>query len=618
MATASDTQGKSGVISRVGSFVLGRRLASGQESSERLSNVTALAVLSSDALSSVAYATEELLLVLVLVVAGVMWSVPIALAIIALLVILTFSYRQTIRAYPEGGGAYNVAKENLGTRAGLVAASGLLIDYVLTAAVSITAGVAALTSAYPGLREIRVEIGLSALALLMLVNLRGVRSTGRIFTIPTLAFVASMLALLGGGIYTVWRGNTPAAPVVTPGEGAALGAVSVLLLLRAFSSGSTALTGIEAMANGTKMFKPPEAGNARVTLLWMGAILAVLFFGVTWFAQEFHIVPVDNETVISQIAGVVFGDGPFYYVIQFSTMMILLLAANTAFSGFPRVVSLLGRDRYLPHQFAGTGRRLVYSNGILLLAVLSGVLMVVFGGDVHRLIPIYAVGVFMSFTLSQAGMFRHWLRERGYGWQWSAVINGTGAVVTGVALIVIAVTKFAHGAWAVIVLVILILYLFYSIRRHYEKVARELSLEGYQPSAVPIRHTVVIPVSGVHRGVLNAVAYARSVSADVRAVYVCTNPAEAEALLRKWQTYVPDIPLTVINSPYRLVLRPFLLYLDEIRGADSPFITVVIPDFIPMHWWEWLLHSQTAWLFRLSLMFRRNLAVVSVHHQLSR
>lgn len=610
---AADQPPSRGPWSRLGEAVFGRRLPSSDESKERLSKVAGLAVLSSDVLSSTAYATEELLLVLVLGGAGALaWSVPVSLSIVGLLAVLTISYRQTIRAYPQGGGAYNVAKANLGTEASLVAAAGLLIDYVLTVSVSTTAGIAAITSAFPDLRPYRVYLAVAAILVLLLVNLRGVRTTGRMFTVPTLLFIGTMLMLIGVGLYKLLT-DQPLPP--SPELPAATAGVTVFLIFRAFSAGTTALTGMEAISNGVYVFKKPEATNARTVLLWMALILGVLFTGVTWLAHELQVTPSPDQTVVSQIARTMLGIGPLYYLVQIVTLTILLVAANTAYSGFPRVASVLAKDSFLPRQLSTPGWRLVYSNGIILLSLLAVVVVSVFGGDVHRLIPLYVVGVFISFTLSQSGMVRHWLRERGHGWRWSAAVNGVGATLTGFALVIIAATKFTHGAWAVILLLLLFLLMFRSIRRHYEMVARELSLEGYTPRAVPMQHTVLIPVAGVHRGVLEALAYARTMSASVRAVYVCTDPATESAVREKWEQYVPDVPLEVIHSPYRLVIRPFLRFLDEVR-SDNRIVTVIIPDFVPMHWWEWLLHSQTSWFMQLALAFRRGVAVTSVHHQL--
>lgn len=603
-------------MARFAGFLLGSRLPTSRQVTERLSNLAALGVLAANPLSSVAYATEEMLLVLVLgPVAALTWSAPLALAIVGLLAILTVSYRQTIHAYPQGGGAYNVARENLGLRAGLAAASGLLIDYVLTVAVSIAAGVAAITSAYSGLRPYKVELALFAIVVLTLINLRGVRSTGRLSTVPTLAFIGILVALLITGVvrYVVLGTPVPAAPEAAD----ALAGVGLFLLLRAFAAGCTALTGIEAIANAVGVFKPPESKNAGRTMLWMALILAGLFIGITYFARRLGVVPAADQTVVSQIARLVFAGSPAYYVVQIATVGVLGLAANTAFSAFPRVTYLLGRDRYLPQQLSDTGRRLVFSNGIILLAVLSFGVVVAVGVNVHALIPLYAVGVFLSFTLSQAGMVVHWRRVREPGWRRGALINGTGAVVTCAALIVIAATKFTNGAWAVILFVSFTLWLFYAIHRHYLMVAKDLSLEGFTTPPPPPKHTVIIPISGVHRAALNAVIYAKALSTDVRAVHVCADESEGEALRAKWRQYVPDVPMEVIHSPFRNVVGPFLRYVDSVRRADQQqLITVVIPEFVTRHWWEIFLHHQMAWVFRVALMFRRSIAVTSVPHHL--
>jgi amino acid transporter len=587
---------------------------------ERLSNLGGLAVLASDPLSSVAYATEELLLVLVLAGMGAIgWSVPLSLAIVGLLAILTISYRQTIRAYPQGGGAYNVARENLGTEAGLIAASGLLIDYVLTAAVSVAAAVAALTSAFPALAPDRVAIAVSVLIFLMVINLRGVKTTGRIFTVPTLMFVAIMLALILTGIVRFVLLDQPVpAGVPRPPLDDAVAAVTLFLLLRAFAAGCAALTGVEAIANSVRVFRPPETRNAARTMLWMAIMMGTLFVGITYLGHQLDIVPAADETVVSQIARVVFLNTPLYYGVQIATLLILVFAANTAYSGFPRVASVLGQDGFLPHQLSDTGRRLVFSNGIIGLTVLSSVLVVVVQARVHDLIPLYAVGVFLSFTLSQAGMVRHWYRLRGSNWLRSAFVNGVGASVTGTALLIIAITKFTHGAWLIMLLVPGTLFVFNRIHRHYALVAEQLSLEGYAPPIAPLKHTVVIPVSGVHRATLEAVAYAKALSSDVRAVYVASDDAQAEELRLKWQRHLPDVPLEIIQSPYRLVVAPFLKHLDQIRSDENQLVTVVIPEFVPFHWWQMFLHNQSAWMFRIALLFRRRVAFASVHHHLTR
>ncbi len=598
-------------------YVFGKRLPSHQAAEERLPNAAALAILSSDAISSVAYATEEILAVLVMGgVGATQWSMTVGVAIVGLLIILTISYQQLIRAYPSGGGAYTVAKENLGTPAGLLAASGLLIDYILTVAVSVSAGVAAMVSAFHWLSSFRVEMALLFLLILMVVNLRGVRETGRIFTLPTLLFVGSMFLMLAVGLVKYLLEGIPDISHVAPGSSETLNAVTLFLLMRAFSSGCTALTGIEAISNSTKVFRAPEVKHATRVLTWLAVILGILFVGTTFFASRYGIEPSTNQTVVSQLARLFLGHTPLYYILQITTLLVLLMAANTAFSGFPRLASMLGQDRYLPKQLSETGSRLVYTNGIILLTITSGILIAIFQGSVHRLIPIYAVGVFISFTLSQAGLVKHWLRLRGPGWIHGALINGLGAMATFIALWVIAITKFTHGAWVVTLLVPLFLWMFSRIHRHYEMVAEELSLDGFCPPVVPTRHTVIVPVSGMHRAVLKALAYSRSISADVRAVYIANDMTAAEALRDKWQKYAPDVSLEIIHSPYRMVINDLIKYLDNIQTQENTAITVVIPEFVPMHWWEMLLHSQTAWMLKASLLFRNRYAVTSVPHHL--
>lgn len=602
--------------SRIGNTVIGSRLPTAQLLEERLSNLGALAILSSDALSSVAYATEELLLILILGgSAALSWSMPITFAIVGLLILLVISYRQLIRAYPGGGGAYSVAKANFGDSLGLVSASGLLLDYVLTAAVSISAGVAALKSAFPALMLGKVELALIFLVFITVVNLRGVRETGRVFTVPTLVFVGSMAALLLVGLFRyLVLGQMHAPPVIANED---MATVSIFLLLRAFSSGCAALTGVEAISNSTSVFKNPAARNASRTLLWMGIVLATLFVGVTFLAGHTGITPLADETVLSQVAHEVFGTTPLYYLVQVSTLLILVMAANTAFSGFPRLASILSRDRYLPRQLADVGSRLVFSNGILLLAILAGVLLVTFGGNVHHLIPLYAVGVFLSFSIAQAGMVRHWVRHRGEGWIHGAVINGVSAVVTAIALSIIAITKFTHGAWLITLLVPAVLWMFSQIHKHYQLVSRSLTLEGYRPPTMPMKHVVVVPVSGVHRGVLNALAYARAISPHVRAVHIASDFPSAEDLAARWKKYVPGVPLEILYSPYRTVIRELLRYLETVQVQESSLVTVVIPEFIPVHWWEMLLHNQTATMLKLALLFRRRtIAVISVPQHL--
>jgi amino acid transporter len=583
---------------------------------ERLRKRVALAVFSSDAMSSVAYATEEILLVLVLAgTAALHLSLPIALAITALLAIVAISYQQTIHAYSNGGGSYIVARDNLGDVPGLVAGAALLVDYVLTAAVSVAAGVAAITSAVPALGAHKVAVGVACVAAIAFANIRGVRESGRLFAIPTYFFIVAFGVLLLGGAYRLLTGTMPPAPPVAPPAVEALG---WFLVLRAFSSGCTAMTGTEAISNGIPAFRPPESRNAAITLGWMAVILGTLFVGITLLAGALGVVPSEQETVVSQIARRLFGTGVLYYLIQAATALILVLAANTAFAGFPRLSSLLARDHFVPRQFATLGERLVFSNGIMVLAALAALLLIVFRGDTHALIPLYAVGVFISFTLSQSGMVRRWWRLRTGGWRHRLAINGVGALATGVVAVVIAATKFMHGAWIVVLVIPILVGTFLAMRRHYTNVAEQLSLEGWE-GPPPMQHTVLVLVGDVHRGVVRAVQYAQTLAtgASVRAVFVETDPARTARLEEKWGKWGQGVPLVVLSSPYRSLIRPFLDYVDTLqaRGADH-VVTVVLPEFIPGRWWQHILHNQTALLLKGALLFRRNTVVTDVPYLL--
>jgi amino acid transporter len=594
---------------------LGSPLPTAQSRHERLGKATALATFASDALSSVAYATEEILLVLILAgAAALSYSLPIAVAIAVLIVIVVSSYRETIRAYPHGGGAYIVSKENLGIYPGLVAAAALLIDYVLTVAVSVAAGVAAITSALPVLFPYRVWMCVDAVAAIAMANLRGIRESGKLFAAPTYFFIASMLGMIVygalGAIFD-FIGEAPYAPHPPGLEG-----VGLFLLLRAFAAGCTALTGVEAVSDGVPAFKPPEAHNARVVLTWLGVILIVLFLGLTYLAYDFGILPREGETVASQLARHVFGTGVIYYEIQIVTMLILLLAANTAFADFPRLAFFLARDRFIPRQFGTQGDRLVFSNGILILAGLAAALLVVFAGDTHALIPLYAVGVFLSFTFSQSGMVRRWLRLRESGWRWRAALNGVGAVVTGLVMVTIAVTKFSHGAWIVLILIPLLVVLFALMHRHYDDVARQLSLDDFTWPP-PMSNTVLVLVGDLHRGVITALQYAKTLSPSPKAVFVETDPERTRRLEEKWGKWGMGVPLIVLSSPYRSLLGPLNEYLDTLqRLGPNHMVTLVLPEFLPARWWQQILHNQTALLIKGTFLFRKNVVITDVPHHL--
>ena len=587
---------------------------------ERLGKAVALAVFASDPLSSVAYATEAILLVLILAgTAALSYSLPIALGIALLLAIVVVSYRQTVHAYPQGGGAYLVAKDNLGRSPALTAAAALLIDYVLTVSVSVAAGVDALTSAVPALHPFRVALCVAIIVVIATANLRGVRESGRLFAAPTYFFVACILGMVGYGIIGATFGWLPEAHYEPHPPG--LEGIGLFLLLRAYSAGCTALTGVEAVSNGVQALKPPEGRNAQAVLTWLGIVSITMFLGITYLAFDFGIIPGGTETVVSKIARRVFGSSPPYYAVQTSTMLILVLAANTSYADFPRLSSILSRDRFMPRQFGSQGDRLVFSNGILILSSFAIALLVIFGGDTQALLPLYAIGVFISFTLSQSGMVRRWLRLREQGWRWRIFVNGIGAVVTGVVLLTLAVTKFKEGAWIVVVVVPLLVLIFSVMHRHYEGVAQELSLEGFA-GPPEFQHTILVLIGDVHRGVVRAVQYAKTLAAPtaaVRAVYVEADPARTLKLEERWAKWGLGVPLVVLTSPYRSILRPVLEYIDQIQSrGDDQMVTIVLPEFLPRRWWQHALHNQTALLVKGALLFRKNIVVADVPYLLKR
>jgi len=598
-------------------LLVGPPLPTAQARHERLSKVTGLAVFASDNLSSVAYATEEILRVLILAGVGALTlAMPIGGAIAVVIAIVIFSYRQTILAYPQGASDYIVAKDNLGTVAGLVAGGALLIDYTLTVAVSVSAGIAALTSAVPALFPHRVTLCVAAIALIALGNLRGVRESGRLFAAPSYLFIAGFLGLIGVGLGRYVAGGLPPLPPSGPPPDPVT-PLTAVLVLRAFASGAVALTGIEAVADGVTAFKPPEVHNARAVLLALGAIMMTLFLGTTALASLLEVVPREEETVVSQLARHVFGGGPAYYYVQAVSMVILILAANTAFADFPRLAFFMARDGYLPRQFSNRGDRLVFSNGVLMLGLAAALLVVLFHGSTHALIPLYAVGVFTSFTLSQSSMVRRWWRTRPAGWAWRAAVSGAGAMTTGLVLLVVAATKFVDGAWIVVLLLTGLVAVFATIKRHYREVAEQLSLEGYA-GPPPMRHTVLVLVGDLHRGVVEALQYAKTLSPDAKAVYVELDPERTRKLEEKWQKHGLGVPLVVLTSPYRSLLGPLLEYIDHLQARNGRHVvTIVLPEFIPARWWQHLLHNQTALLIKGALLFRKNVIVTDVPYHLT-
>ena len=579
-----------------------------------------LGAFASDAISSVAYATEEMLLVLVAFGAAAMaWGPAVAGVIAALLAVVLISYYQTVHAYPAGGGAYNVARDTLGMYPALVAGAALVVDYILTVAVSVAAGVAAITSAIPTLHEHRTVLAIAAVVLLTLGNLRGVREAGWYFALPTYVFVLSILWLVGAGaMQLAERGSTAGdvvAPIV-PTEVAS--AVGLWVILRAFSAGSVALTGVEAIANAVPAFRDPAPRHAGMALTWLGLILGTLFAGITFLTFGFGISPRPDETVLSQLGSVVFGSTLAYALLQITTALVLLLAANTSFTGFPRLASLLGRDRFLPRQLAHLGDRLVFSNGIVILGMAAISLLVVFHADPHALIPLYAVGVFLSFTISQTGMVLRWRRRRDPGWAWRAAVNATGALATGTVLLVIASAKFTHGAWMVLVVIPLLVGVFLSIHRHYENVERQLRVDLTRPPH-GFNHTVLVPISGINHPVVLALQYARSLSARVRAVYVSLDAAETKQIQAQWDQWNPGIELVVLEPSYPTIIAPLLEYIDVVKNErDDDLVTVVLPEFVSRRWWHHMLHNQTALLLKGALLFRKDVVVTGVAYHLDR
>ncbi len=607
--------GLRGFLRDVKRLVLGPPIATRDESEERLSRTRALAVFSSDALSSVAYGTEQIMKVLLVAGTGALaLTVPLATVVVVLLAVVVLSYRQTIGAYPSGGGSYIVASENLGTLPGLTAAAALMTDYLLTVAVSVAAGVAAITSLAPPLLPWTVAMSLGAVAAIAIGNLRGLRNAGTVFAVPTYAFVAITYGLLAWGAYRLLDGGlqyVPPSSAVAPGSEA----LSLFLILTAFSQGCSAMTGTEAISNGVPAFRSPEPDNARATLVWMGLLLGSMFLGLSVLATHVGVRPAEAETVLSQLGRAVFGTGPLWVALQVATALILILAANTSFADFPRLASILARDGFLHRGFAFRGDRLAFSSGIVVLAALACVLLVVFEGSVDRLIPLYAVGVFTSFTLSQTGMVVHWWRHRDPNWRRSAVVNGAGAVATAAVTLIIATTKFLHGAWLVLLVIPLLIALFLGIHRYYSRLAPAQRPRDAELSEA-VRLRVVVPVSTLGLAARRAIAYARAIAGEdghVVAVHVVDDLAVGDAFRREWETRVPGLPLELIESPYRALVGPLVAYVETLRQAHpDDTVTVVIPELVPTHWWQRLLHNQNALRLKGELLFHPGVVVASV------
>lgn len=583
-------------------YLLGKPLSVKAIRHERLTNTQGLAIFGSDALSSTAYATEEILLVLVGAGAYLTFaSIPIAFCITILIFLIAVSYRQVIHAYPQGGGVYNVAKQNLGELPSLIGAASLLVDYILTAAVSIAAGVAAITSTFDGLYQHRVIIGILFIAFLAWMNLRGVRESGRLFSIPTYAFVASFAIMISYGIWRLFEGTLPVAPAITQ-QTESLGLLGIVMVLRAFAAGCTAMTGIEATSNGVQAFKSPEADNASKTLIYMAFILGSIFLGITVLGYYLHVTPSDSETVISQIARTLFGRNFFYFLIQGATALILLLAANTPFAGFPRVASQLAKDGYFPRQFLNLGSRLVFGNGIIFLSLVSALLIYLFQGKVHALIPLYAVGVFLGFSLSQWGMIRHWLKT-GQPNKRKIAINVVGLAATTIVLGIVFFFKFLHGAWMLVPAIAILVFWMKKIKSHYTETELALSLEGNPiPDIFPDK-TIIVLVSSLNRAALHAIKFAATLSpAHIQALHVAISNEDADSLRAKWAKQVPAVPIDILVDEYRDLIGPIIQYLKNAEKRwEGDSMIVILPELVPKNFWGRLLHNQTATYIRIAI-----------------
>jgi len=623
--TVLSRTGWTAALRRIRTLLIGRPISSEHEVHERLTKVKALAVFSSDNISSSAYATEEMMRILLIAgVSAFSLVMPLTLVIVLVLAIVATSYRQTIKAYPQGASSYIVASDNLGTLPGLTAAAALLIDYVLTVAVSVSAGVAAITSIAPVLFDERVLISIVIVVALMLGNLRGIRESGTIFMAPTYLYLVAVLGLIAWGLVRQASGDlgTFHAPASWLAQEGPAGALTIFLIARAFSSGAVALTGVEAISDGVPAFKPPEWKNARTTLTAAAIIFATLFVGISWLASAIHVVPDPNEeqTVLALIARHVTGEGPYLIVLQLATALILALAANTSFADFPRLSSFLARDGFMPRQFAFRGERLAFTTGIVALSALAAVLLFVFEASVTALIPLYTVGVFVAFTLSQTGMVMRWWRRREHGWRIGLLINGLGAATTAVIAIIVASTKFLTGAWLVLVMAPMLIALMLGIRRHYRAVERQVALDriphGKEVALEPI---VIVPIARLDRPARQAIAFANSISQHATALHITNDPDSAAALRERWPEWAGTTELVVVESPYRALVGPLLRYMDALQAQDPDRpIVVVLSEIVPRHWWENLLHNQTSLRLKLRLFGRRNTIVADVPYHLTK
>jgi len=620
-------------------WLIGKPLPTAEAHHQTISKKVGLAVFASDALSSTAYATDQILIVLAAVgAAAYIYSIEIAIAIVVLLAIVTISYQQTIHAYPSGGGAYIVSRDNLGENPAQVAGAALLVDYILTVAVSISAGVYQITSAFPELHDYKVWLALGFILIMTIINLRGVKESGLAFAVPTYFFVGATLLTLGLGFFQYFTGTLSEVegvlePIHTTET---LEQAGLFLILRAFSSGCTALTGVEAISNGIQAFKEPKSRNAGITLMWMSAILSTIFLSVTILAELTHAIPSHRESIFSQLGRVIYGAGTLpYLALLGSTMLILIMAANTAYADFPRLAALIAADGFVPKQLTYRGSRLVFSYGIITLAVVASLLIVIFQAEETRLIPLYAIGVFLSFTLSQSGMAVHWWRSRNLkpgekiptlgselhyqpNWRWKLALNVVGATLCFIIMCIFAVTKFADGAWVVVIVIPTLVFIFFGIHRHYQRVAKQLSLDKFGAPTRIRRHRVIVPLGGIHRGGLEALNYARALSPDVTAVHVALDPAEEQKLRAKWEKWGDGLRLVIIPSPYRALVEPLLDYIRSVAAQRQPgeILTVVVPEFVPERPWHAFLHMQTAFMLQIGLLGLRHVVITEVPYQI--
>ncbi len=625
-------------------LVMGAPISTEHAHHEKLPKILALPVFSSDAISSVAYASEEIMAALLLAGSAIFGLTPwLTLGIVILLVIVTASYRQTVMAYPSGGGAYIVARDNLGELPAQAAGAALLVDYVLTVSVSVASGISAIVSLvktfHPNssIDNYVVPLCLIAVAFIAIMNLRGVRESGAVFAIPTYSFIVLMYAVIGVSLYKILvLHNIPLAHTAQEFASARYfndakqtfetSGFGIFLILHAFASGCTAMTGVEAISNGVPAFKEPSSKNASITMIWMSLVLGTIFLGLSYVAVHIDALPSVarlpganeslGETVISQVGKAAFGAGPLYIALQIATCLILIVAANTSYADFPRLSSIMARDGFLPRQLANIGDKLVFNNGIYGLTLFSVLLIVAFRGSVDALIPLYAIGVFLSFTLSQAGMVKRWATLKTPGWHFRAGVNGLGAVCTGVVTIVFGIVKFSHGAWVVVILIPALMFVFFRIHAHYRSVASQLSLRGYRPQQA-FRHHVAVLVPDIHRGVIPALQYARAISEDARAIHISIDPTREARLRERWTLWSRGLPLTILPSPFRSLTEPVLTYIDRLQAQEpGSLVTIVIPEFVPTGWWPKLLHGHAGFALALRLHFKRNVVVINVPYHI--